>query len=130
MKKAKLEKTIAMQRQQIAEMLPKVSYCNNVLQSPSLVTTSKIAKDYGMSARKLNKLLSELGVQYKLGDLWLLYAKYQDQGYTMTETTVIENEKGSFTHCWMKWTQRGRAFLYELLKENGYSPNSEHPNAA
>lgn len=68
--------------QQVQELKPKATYYDLVLQNKSLLSVSKIAKDYGMSARALNKLLHELGVQYKQGDIWLLYAKHQDKGYT------------------------------------------------
>lgn len=64
--------------QQVNELKPKATYYDLVLQNKSLLSVSKIAKDYGMSARSLNKLLHSLGVQYKQGDIWLLYAKYQD----------------------------------------------------
>src|SRR5699024_8696049 len=64
--------------QQNNELQPKASYYDMVLQNKSLLSVSKIAKDYGMSAVKMNRLLHELGIQYKQGDIWLLYAKYQD----------------------------------------------------
>lgn len=54
------------QKEQIInEMKPKVSYYDIILQSDSLVTITKIAKDYGMSGQIMNKTLHELGVQYK-----------------------------------------------------------------
>ncbi|HRY14115.1 MAG TPA: phage antirepressor KilAC domain-containing protein, partial [Syntrophomonadaceae bacterium] len=74
---------------------------------------SKIAKDYGMSGKAFNKLLHELGVQYKMGDTWLLYQQYADQGYTQSRTHAIDAEK-SRMHTY--WTQKGRLFLYDLLK--------------
>ncbi len=131
-KNASLETTIAVQSQQIAEMKPKVGYYDLVLRSPSLVKTSVIAKDYGMGAPTFNKLLQKLGVQYKQGDIWLLYAKFQDKGYTSTETYHYTNEKTGEpgTQCWTKWTQKGRLFLYDLLKANGILPMIEKEDAA
>ncbi|EGQ1709774.1 phage antirepressor [Staphylococcus pseudintermedius] len=76
--------------QQVKELKPKATYYDLVLQNKSLLSVSKIAKDYGMSARALNKLLHELGVQYKQGDIWLLYAKHQDKGYTQTSTYALK----------------------------------------
>ena len=55
----------AIQAQQIAEMKPKVGYYDTVLASQSLVKTSVIAKDYGMSAISFNQLLHKLGIQYR-----------------------------------------------------------------
>lgn len=121
----------AVQAQQIAEMKPKAGYYDIVLSSPSLVKTSVIAKDYGMGAPTFNKLLKKLGIQYKQSDIWLLYAKYQDKGYTQTETYHYTNihtgEPG--TQCWTKWMQKGRLFLYDTLKAHGYLPIIEREAA-
>lgn len=108
--------------QQTKELKPKASYYDMVLQNKSLLSVSKIAKDYGMSAIALNKKLHELGVQYKQGDIWLLYAKYQDKGYTQTTTHVIDAEKSRVS---TKWTQKGRLFIYELLKKENILPMIE-----
>lgn len=105
--------------QQVNELKPKATYYDLVLQNKSLLSVSKIAKDYGMSARSLNKLLHSLGVQYKQGDIWLLYAKYQDKGYTHTSTYALDEEHSKVT---TKWTQKGRLFIYELLKEHDILP--------
>lgn len=107
------KKTIAIQSQQIAEMKPKVSYYDLILQNKSLMAISKIAKDYGMSGQAFNKLLHELGVQYKMGKTWLLYQKHASNGYTQSKTHAISDEK-SVMHTY--WTQKGRLFLYDLLK--------------
>ena len=117
----------AVQAQQLAESQPKVTYYDTVLISSSLVKTSVIASDYGMSAQKLNKILADLKVQYKQGNIWLIQRKYQYEGYTQTETYAYEDKKTGETksRCWMKWTQKGRLFLYELLKANGYLPVCE-----
>ncbi|MDY7224675.1 Rha family transcriptional regulator [Halalkalibacterium halodurans] len=108
--------------QQNKELKPKASYYDMVLQNKSLLSVSKIAKDYGMSAIALNKKLRELGVQYKQGDIWLLYAKYQDKGYTQTTTHVIDADKSKVS---TKWTQKGRLFIYDLLKKEGILPMIE-----
>lgn len=108
--------------QQVQELKPKATYYDLVLQNKSLLSVSKIAKDYGMSARALNKLLHELGVQYKQGDIWLLYAKHQDKGYTHTSTYALDEEHSKVT---TKWTQKGRLFIYDLLKDNNILPTIE-----
>lgn len=105
--------------QQVNEMQPKASYYDMILQNKSLLSITKIAKDYGMSGMAMNKKLHELGVQYKQGDIWLLYAKYQDKGYTQTTTHVIDADKARVS---TKWTQKGRLFIYELLKNEGILP--------
>lgn len=118
------EKTIQIQA-------PKVSYYDTVLQSDSLMTVTDIAKDYGMSATKFNKLLNDLGVQYKKSKKWYLYAEYTKEGYTQSKTIIIENkeEETTFTKVYTCWTQKGRLFLYNLLKDNGYVPVVEMENS-
>ena len=115
--------------QQVQELKPKATYYDLVLQNKSLLSVSKIAKDYGMSAMRMNKLLHELGVQYKQGDIWLLYAKYQDKGYTFSTTVDITKKDGSSdVRMNTKWTQKGRVFIYSLLKENDILPTIEREN--
>lgn len=115
----KLETKNLVLKQQNQELQPKASYYDMVLQNKSLLSVSKIAKDYGMSAIKLNRTLHELGVQYKQGDIWLLYAKHQDKGYTQTSTHVIDADRSRVS---TKWTQKGRLFIYDLLKGKGILP--------
>lgn len=108
-----LELETAKQKQIIGELRPKASYYDLIVQNKSLVPITKIAKDYGMSGRAMNKLLHELGVQYKMGNTWLLYQDYADKGYTQSKTHTIDAER-SVMHTY--WTQKGRLFLYDLLK--------------
>lgn len=115
----KLQTTNLLLEQRVKEYEPKATYYDMILQNKSLLSVSKIAKDYGMSAVKFNRLLNELGVQYKQGDIWLLYAKYQDKGYTQTTTHVIDADHSKVI---TKWTQKGRLFLYDLLKQHGVLP--------
>ena len=114
------------QEQIIGELKPKADYTDVILKSKSLVTTTQIAKDYGMSGRDFNKKLHELKVQYKQNEQWLLYSKYHDKGYTHSETIAITRSNGiKDTKMNTKWTQKGRLFLYDLLKENGILPMIE-----
>ncbi len=111
------------QSQQINELKPKADYYDQILQSKSLVLISQIAKDYGYGAPTMNKKLHELGVQYKQGGQWLLYSKYQNKGYTHSRTINITRSDGrSDVRMQTEWTQKGRLFLYELLKKNGILP--------
>lgn len=114
------------QEQQIAELKPKASYYDLVLQCKDLLSMTEIAKDYGMSAKGMNKLLHDLGVQYKQSGIWFLYSKYQSEGYTQTKTqnySKPDGTQGVTTHTY--WTQKGRLFLYELLKANEILPMIE-----
>lgn len=124
--KEKLELENNMNKQKIAEYEPKASYLDTILNIKSLVTVGQIAKDYGMSAQALNKLLHDLKVQYKQSGQWLLYSNIQDKGYTHSSTTEIEHKDGSTSvRMNTKWTQKGRLFIYELLKDNDILPTIE-----
>jgi anti-repressor protein len=123
-----LESQVAVKDQQIAKLQPKASYYDIVLSSPSLISVSQIAKDYGWSATKLNKFLNNLGIQYKLGNIWLLYQKYAEEGYTGTKTHANLSPDGSIhTSVHTYWTQKGRLFIYDRLKEHGIYPLIELP---
>lgn len=118
-----LTDTIAVQNQQILEMKPKVSYYDVVLNCKDLISTSAIAKDYGKSAIWMNRYLHEKGVQFKQGDIWLLYQKYAQKGYTSTKTHSYPGTDGeNHTKVHTYWTQKGRLFIYELMKSDGMMP--------
>lgn len=115
-----------MKDQQIAELKPKADYCDLILQNKGLMKMNSIAKDYGMSAIALNRKLHDLGVQYKQGKQWFLYSKYQNMGYTQSETINIVRKDGRpDVTLNTKWTQKGRLFLYNLLKEHDIVPMIE-----
>ncbi|MGX7105590.1 phage antirepressor [Globicatella sanguinis] len=109
--------------QRVFELQPKASYYDVILQSKSLVSISKIAKDYGLSGTKLNQLLNDWGIQNKQGGTWLLYQKYAPLGYTQSQTVEYNGGEGSRLHT--KWTQKGRLFLHNLLTNHGYVPMVE-----
>ena len=102
----------------IEEDKPKVEYTDNVLQAEGLITTTAIAKDFGMSARKLNGILNKEGIQYKQGGQWFLYSQYQDKGFMQSST----DKEG---HISSKWTQIGRKFIVEFLLDLGYVLNKD-----
>lgn len=122
------QEELAQKNQIINELQPKATYYDLILQSESLVAISVIAKDYGMSAKKLNSLLHELKVQFKQGSTWLLYQKYANKGYTQSKTHTIDAERSKM-HTY--WTQKGRLFIYDLLKnKKGILPRIEQEDAA
>lgn len=114
----------------VEALTPKADYYDIVLQCPGAILPTVIAKDYGYSATKFNKLLHALRVQYKRGDnVWVLYQEHADKGYTVTKTHNLHRKDGEqFTVIWMYFTQRGRFWLYELLKEQGILPIAERGN--
>ena len=129
--KQQLLTTVAVQNQQIAELQPKASYYDVVLNCKDLISIGKIAKDYGWSAQKLNEYLHKHGVQYKQGKTWLLYQKYAGMGYTSTKTHTYHGDDGTEhaadPHTY--WTQKGRLFIYDLLKSDDIYPLIERDAA-
>lgn len=111
------------QQKVITELQPKANYVDTILASKSLVVTTQIAKDYGMSAKAFNKLLYDLGIQYKTNGQWVLYSKYQSQGYVHSRTIDIVRTSGlPDVVMQTEWTQKGRLFLYEQLKSHDIVP--------
>lgn len=124
-----LETTVKVQEQQIAELKPKASYYDIVLNCKDLVSISVIAKDFGKTAIWLNQYLHDKGIQYKQGGkngIWLLYQKYAEQGYTGTKTNPYNGADGlQHTRVHTYWTQKGRLFIYDMLKADGILPKIE-----
>ena len=122
-KNEKLKGEIEVKNVLIAEYEPKVTYYDQILASTDTLTVTQIAKDYGMTAQELNKLLHENKVQFKQSGQWILCKEYAKLGYTKSHTTPItykDGRQGDQLHT--RWTQKGRLFLYELLKQKGYLP--------
>ena len=125
-----LESENAVQKQQLLEMKPKVSYYDVVINSPDLISITEIAKDYGWSAKHMNGYLHSKGIQYKQGDrIWILYQKYAEQGLTSTKThAYLTGDGNTHTKVHTYWTQKGRLFIYDLLKKDGILPLIEKEN--
>ncbi len=118
-----LQLEVARKNQLIGELQPKANYVDIILDNKGLVTITQIAKDYGMSGAAMNKILNRFGVQFKQSGQWLLYSRYHDLGYTHSKTINITRSDGrSDVVLETKWTQKGRLFIYELLKDNEILP--------
>lgn len=128
-KRKEAETEIRVKDQIIGELKPKADYYDEILKNPGLVTITQIAKDYGMSGKKMNRILHELGIQYKQSEQWLLYSDYHCLGYTQSEVTdIIRSDGTPDVKLLTKWTMKGRLFLYNKLKEKGIIPVIEQGN--
>ena len=113
----------------ITEMLPKVSYYDQILQSTATMTVTQIAQDYGMSAMKLNKELEAMKIQHKVRGQWILYGKFLTGGYVHSRAVDILRSDGRHDVKYnTEWTTKGRIFLYESLKAKGILPLIEQEN--
>lgn len=101
------------------ELRVKSDYVEKILASNELMAITQIAQDYGLSGKAMNQLLYHLRVQYKVNGQWVLYEKYKGKGYTQGRTFDIDGDN-SVTRTY--WRQKGRLFLYELLKKNDILP--------
>ena len=113
----------AIHKQLLSELKPAKEYLDKILASDGDMTVSQIAADYGLSAIALNKILEENKVQHKVNGQWLLTKEYMKKGYTHSGTTCIPLAGGEnkVVIC-TQWTQKGRLFIYNLLKKLGYAP--------
>lgn len=106
------EKEKAKALEQLEEQAPVIEYHNKVLAAPNGITTTEIASELGVSAIHLNKSLQAMKVQRKVGGRWVLTAANLDQGYTVEVTHVDDGGKSRHS---MKWTEKGRKFIHELM---------------
>ena len=115
-KVVKLEAELALAQEQ-------VRYFDIILESKGAVRVTQIAADYGMSAKKFNAILHNLGVQHKVNSQWILYKKHMGKGYVDSSTFDYKDKNGQAqVNMTTTWTQKGRLFLYELLKANDILP--------
>lgn len=88
--KEKLSQEVVGLNHAIGLMQPKIKYLDTILTSADALNVTQIAKDYGLSGRKLNELLNEERIQYKTGGQWVLYQNHAErdiQRRTHTHTT-------------------------------------------
>lgn len=110
------------------EQAPLVEYAQNVLDSYDTFTSTQIAKELGMSAQALHKLLNDAGVMFRQGSQWFLYAKYQAKGYVKTREHTYQRKDGR-TGLFLTtvWTEAGRMFVRRVvqLKRSMTNPPTE-----
>ena len=112
---------------EVMTMKPKATYYDLILNNPSTVTITQIAQDYGMSAKKFNQILSDFRIQHKVNKQWILYADNINKGYVQSKPTNIPLANGTEKVVYnTEWTQKGRIFLYEKLKQAGILPMIEN----
>ena len=112
---------------EVMTMKPKATYYDLILNNPSTVTITQIAQDYGMSAKKFNQILCDFRIQHKVNKQWILYADNINKGYVQSKPTNIPLANGTEKVVYnTEWTQKGRIFLYEKLKQAGVLPMIEN----
>lgn len=104
---------------------PKADKYDRYLSNKGLITITEIAKEYGMSGKRLNKFLHEKGVIYKKGDKWFVYQRYANDGLVGYEIFMPEDKEIRRT---LKWTPKGEQFIRNLLEDEGIKPVLERPS--
>ena len=108
------EKVLLQKEIEVAK--PKVAYYDNVLDTKGSMTTTQVAKSFGMTSHKLNTYLNDKGIQFKMSGMWMLYKEYDGKGYAEIRTYV--NKKRETTCHYLVWTEKGKEFIYNLLLED------------
>lgn len=123
---AALQVVVEQQKQEIADFQPIKRYVDTILSSDGTMVTTQIAADYGLSAQKLNKILHEERIQWKVNGQWVLYQEYAGKGYTQSCTVPITRKNGnpdSKVHT--RWTQAGRLMIHNILTGRGIQPKMD-----
>lgn len=119
-KRKALESENERQKQVIADFEPIRQYVDTILESAATLTITQIAADYDLSARTLNKILNEEGVQHMVNGQWILYKRHMGMGYTKSKTIQFTRSDGTpDTKMSTQWTQKGRLFLHNILTARG-----------
>lgn len=116
---------LAEKAKQIEALEPRAKKYDRYLSSKGLITTTEVAKEYGMSGRGLNDFLHEKGVIYKRGDKWFVYQKYANDALAGYEIYMPRDDKEVLRT--LKWTTKGVQFIRDLLDDEGIRPVLERP---
>ena len=106
------------------DVLPSIRKTGGYIATDSTMTDDEImaralivAQDYGVSAKYFNKQLELLHIQHKVNGQWILYAPYLSQGYVHAKPVdIIRSDGRHETKLNTEWTQKGRNFIYNKLK--------------
>ena len=123
----KLESRAMLLEEINAALKPKAEFTDAVLCSEDTLTVTQMAQDYGVGPVRFNRLLEALHIQHRVGGQWVLFAPFQGRGYVHSYTTYHTSSKEGYirTQLFTRWTQLGRRFLYERLRQEGIQPNTQ-----
>lgn len=114
-----MNETLKRRDEQIASLLPKARYADEVLNSVSCMTTTQVAKEMNMTAQELNNLLCRMNIQYKQSGQYMLYAPYARMGLASNRSHVYYDLFGAvYTKPYMVWTEQGRRYIHDLVNNN------------
>lgn len=117
----RLNRTIDELRADITVMKPKADYFDDYMQHGDTMCITQIAPMYGISARRLHKILYENGVICRLRRGWQPKTKYSENGYMVPVTYEYRlpgDPRPRFRRTW-EWTPKGEYFIHQLLVKLG-----------
>lgn len=79
---------------------------------PILFATSQIAAKYNMTAYKLNNILEEEGIQYKVNKKWILKYPYNNDMIAVMKRMKLDSDE-IVLHLY--WTTKGVEFIDQIL---------------
>ena len=116
--------TIDLQKKELTVAAPKVDYYDNTLASVNYITATQVADDLGVSARALNKKLSEIGLIYFQSGQWHVKGIYKGWNLASTRTHTYQSSNGeNISKPTLVWNQRGKRFILALYN-NGFNVKS------
>lgn len=121
-----LTNKVALLEQKVSSLKTKADLWDKYMHNGKSMSTTEIAKRYGLTASQLNNALQNMGIQHKSGEMWVLNEPYTNQGYMETSKKRMYDYNGHQTVVkYNRWTARGVAFVDDLLKSKGieFSPN-------
>lgn len=116
---AKLLKQVSNLKEKLRESKVQEDFLDITLKDKRTMSMTSFANLYGVPASKINEELENEGVQVRHKSKWNLTLPYQLKGYEDYKNNPYK--KGYY----MVWTQKGRIFLYNFLKEKGIYPLME-----
>ena len=115
------QSTIQEQEREIKEIAPMANYTKEVLQSNSTYTLTQVSKD--LNFRSIYTFLDwaqKHELLYKQSGQWMPTAKVSGEGYFTTRTAkFVKSDNTVGTSISTVVTEKGRAFLHELLAKKG-----------
>jgi prophage antirepressor-like protein len=101
---------------EVRTLAPKAQYFDEVLQSTTTYTMTQVAKELGMSAAALERLLHQKGIIFKQSTTWLPYSKYQGMEYHKFRThRYIKADGTNGSNTILVWTEKGKHFIHEVF---------------
>lgn len=111
--------TINLQKKELTVAAPKAEYYDNTLASTTCITTTQVADDLHITARKLNAKLKELGIIYSQSGQWHLKMPYKGWNLAGTRTYNYQSSNGEISiSTTLVWNQRGKRFIIALYNND------------